>query len=173
MSNETLYTVLWSDELAELESYLLYFSQPTQIFLALQRECEFDFTKKKNLQSEVTRLLASSCIIRQRQAYMRTLTRLIDGFGRAIAQAVSCRFPTAVARVQTRVWSCAILWWTKVAVGQVFSENFGFPCQSTFHLLLHNHLHYHPRRVLYSNDIRTYTLLENADWRLARILQHC
>jgi hypothetical protein len=26
------------------------------------------------------------------------------------------------------------------------SENFGFPCQSTFHLLLHNHLlHYHPR----------------------------
>jgi hypothetical protein len=24
-------------------------------------------------------------------------------------------------------------------------ENFGFPCQSTFHLLLHNHLHYHPR----------------------------
>jgi hypothetical protein len=27
----------------------------------------------------------------------------------------------------------------KVALGQVFSENFGFPCQSTFHLLLHNH----------------------------------
>jgi hypothetical protein len=35
---------------------------------------------------------------------------------------------------------------TKVALGQVFSENFGFfTCQSTFHLLLHNHLHYHPR----------------------------
>jgi hypothetical protein len=33
----------------------------------------------------------------------------------------------------------------KSALGQVFSENFGFPCQSTFHLLLHNHLHYHPR----------------------------
>jgi hypothetical protein len=32
-----------------------------------------------------------------------------------------------------------------VALGQVFSENFGFPCQSTFHLLLHNHLHYYPR----------------------------
>jgi hypothetical protein len=32
-----------------------------------------------------------------------------------------------------------------VALGQVFSENFGFPCQSTFHLLLHNHLHYHSR----------------------------
>jgi hypothetical protein len=35
--------------------------------------------------------------------------------------------------------------WTKVALGQVFSEYFGFPCQSTFHLLLHNHFHYHPR----------------------------
>jgi hypothetical protein len=35
--------------------------------------------------------------------------------------------------------------WTKVALGQVFSENFGFPCQSTFHHALHNHLHYHPR----------------------------
>jgi hypothetical protein len=27
-----------------------------------------------------------------------------------------------------------------VALGQVFSENFGFPCQSTFHLLLHNQI---------------------------------
>jgi hypothetical protein len=27
------------------------------------------------------------------------------------------------------------LGWTKVALGQVFSENFGFPCQYTFHLL--------------------------------------
>jgi hypothetical protein len=34
---------------------------------------------------------------------------------------------------------------TKVALGQVFSENCGFPCQSTLHLFLHNHLHYHPR----------------------------
>jgi hypothetical protein len=27
----------------------------------------------------------------------------------------------------------------KVALGQVFSEYFGFPCQSSFHQLLHNH----------------------------------
>jgi hypothetical protein len=27
----------------------------------------------------------------------------------------------------------------KVALGQDFSEYFGFPCQSSFHLLLHNH----------------------------------
>jgi hypothetical protein len=33
----------------------------------------------------------------------------------------------------------------KMALGQAFSKNFGFPCQYTFHLLLHNHLHYHPR----------------------------
>jgi hypothetical protein len=65
--------------------------------------------------------------------------------GRAVAQAVSRRLPTAAVRVQIRIWSCGILWWTKVALGQVLSVNFGFPCQSTFHLLLHNHLHYHAR----------------------------
>jgi hypothetical protein len=27
----------------------------------------------------------------------------------------------------------------KMALGQVFSEYFGFPCQSSFHQLLHNH----------------------------------
>jgi hypothetical protein len=29
----------------------------------------------------------------------------------------------------------------KVALGRVFSEFFGFPCQSSFHQLLHNHPH--------------------------------
>jgi hypothetical protein len=29
----------------------------------------------------------------------------------------------------------------KVALGQVFSEYFGFPRQSSFHQLLHNHTH--------------------------------
>jgi hypothetical protein len=43
--------------------------------------------------------------------------------GHTIAQVVSCRLPTVVARV----WSCGILWWRKVALGQVFSENFGSP----------------------------------------------
>jgi hypothetical protein len=28
-----------------------------------------------------------------------------------------------------------------VALGQIFSENFGFPCQFAFHRLLHNHHH--------------------------------
>jgi hypothetical protein len=29
----------------------------------------------------------------------------------------------------------------KVAMGQVFSEYFGFPCEFLFHLLLHTHHH--------------------------------
>jgi hypothetical protein len=29
----------------------------------------------------------------------------------------------------------------KVALGQVFSEYFGFPCQSSFHQILHHHNH--------------------------------
>jgi hypothetical protein len=31
----------------------------------------------------------------------------------------------------------------KVALGQVFSEYFGFPCQSSFQQLLYNDLTYH------------------------------
>jgi hypothetical protein len=31
----------------------------------------------------------------------------------------------------------------EVALGQVFSEYFGFPCQFAFHRLLHNHHHHH------------------------------
>jgi hypothetical protein len=73
--------------------------------------------------------------------FVKVLCYKPEGRGRAIAQAVSRRLPTAAALVQTRVWSCGILWWTKVTLGQVFSENFGFLCQSTFHLLLH----YQPR----------------------------
>jgi hypothetical protein len=29
----------------------------------------------------------------------------------------------------------------KVALGQVFSEYFDFPCQSSFHQFIHNHHH--------------------------------
>jgi hypothetical protein len=35
----------------------------------------------------------------------------------------------------------------KVALGQVFSEYFGFPYQSSFHQILHHHHHNHPERV--------------------------
>jgi hypothetical protein len=36
------------------------------------------------------------------------------------------------------------LWWTKVALGQVFSEYFGFPCQSLFHQFSTITITYHP-----------------------------
>jgi hypothetical protein len=29
----------------------------------------------------------------------------------------------------------------KAALGQVFSEYFGFPCQSSFHQFVHHHIH--------------------------------
>jgi hypothetical protein len=52
---------------------------------------------------------------------------------RAIAQAVSRWLPTAAARHVGFVVD-------KVALGQEVSEYFGFPCQSSFHKFLHNHL---------------------------------
>jgi hypothetical protein len=35
----------------------------------------------------------------------------------------------------------------KVALGQVFSKYFGFPCQSSFHQFLHITITYHPGLV--------------------------
>jgi hypothetical protein len=55
--------------------------------------------------------------------------------GRAIAQAVS-RWP----RVEPGSGQVGFVM-DKVALGQVFSEYFGFPCQSSFHQILHHHNH--------------------------------
>jgi hypothetical protein len=60
--------------------------------------------------------------------------------GSAIAQAVNRRFPTATAWFEPRSGHVGFVM-DKVAMGQVFSQYFGFPCQFSFHLLLHiNHL---------------------------------
>jgi uncharacterized protein YcbX len=65
----------------------------------------------------------------------------IGGFaGRAIAEGVSRWLPTAAARV--RVWAQNVrVVVDKAALRQVFSEYFGFPCQSSFHQFLHHHNH--------------------------------
>jgi hypothetical protein len=60
--------------------------------------------------------------------------------GRAIAQAVSRWLPTAAARVPARIWQVEFVV-DKVALGQVFSEYFGFRCQSSFHQIHHHHNH--------------------------------
>jgi hypothetical protein len=46
--------------------------------------------------------------------------------------AVSRWLPTAAARVRARVWQVGFVV-DKVALRQVFSEYFGFRCQSLFH----------------------------------------
>jgi hypothetical protein len=63
-------------------------------------------------------------------------------FGRAIAQAVSRWLPTAAVRGSKPDLVMWDLWWDKVALGQVVSEFFGFPCNRlSLHQLLHNHPH--------------------------------
>jgi hypothetical protein len=61
-------------------------------------------------------------------------------YGRVIAQAVSRRLPTAAARVRAGSGHVGFVV-DKVALGQLFSKYFGFPCPSSFHQLLHNHYH--------------------------------
>jgi hypothetical protein len=63
-------------------------------------------------------------------------TRMLT-IGCAIAQAVRCRLPTAAARVWSRIRSCG----GQVALGQFFSEYFSFPCQFSFHRMLHTRHH--------------------------------
>jgi hypothetical protein len=65
---------------------------------------------------------------------------IIFPYGRAIVLAVSRWLPTAAARVRARVWQIGFVV-DKMALGQVFSEYFGFPCQSSFHHILHHHNH--------------------------------
>jgi hypothetical protein len=63
--------------------------------------------------------------------------------GCAIVQVVSRWLPTTAARVCA--WSGHVEFVVdKVAWGQVFSEYFNFPCQSSFHQILH---HNHPGQV--------------------------
>jgi hypothetical protein len=56
--------------------------------------------------------------------------------GRAIAQAVSRRLPTAAALFEPRSDRVAFVV-NKVALEQVFSEYFGLSCQFLFHRVLH------------------------------------
>jgi hypothetical protein len=58
--------------------------------------------------------------------------------GRAIAQAVSYRLPTAGSGFDPRLVHVGFVV-DEVALGQVCSEYFGFPCQFSFHRLLHTH----------------------------------
>jgi hypothetical protein len=57
-----------------------------------------------------------------------------------IAQAVSRWLPTAAARVRAHAQHVGFVV-DKVALTQIFSEYFGFACQSSFHDILHHHNH--------------------------------
>jgi hypothetical protein len=60
--------------------------------------------------------------------------------GYAVAHAVSSWLPTAEARVRVRAEHVGFVV-DKTALWQVFSEYFGFSCQSSFHQILHHHNH--------------------------------
>jgi hypothetical protein len=58
--------------------------------------------------------------------------------GRSIAQAVSRWRPAAAAGFKPGSGQVGFVV-DKVALGRVFSEYFGFPCQSSFHQILYHH----------------------------------
>jgi hypothetical protein len=62
-----------------------------------------------------------------------------SNMGRAVARAVSGLLPTATARLELGSGHVGFVV-DKTALGQVFSEYFGFPCEA-LHRLLHTHHH--------------------------------
>jgi hypothetical protein len=60
--------------------------------------------------------------------------------GSAVAEAVIRWLPTAAARVRVRAEHVGFVV-DKAELGQVFSEYFCLPCQSSFHQFLHHHNH--------------------------------
>jgi DNA-binding transcriptional LysR family regulator len=76
------------------------------------------------------------------QEIFTSLPNYLALLGIAIGQAAICRLPTPAARLDHRSDHLVIL------VNQVDSggfQDFGFPCQFSFHEMLH--LHHHPRLV--------------------------
>jgi hypothetical protein len=63
---------------------------------------------------------------------------LVYLYGRSVSQEVSRWLPTTADRVRIRA-ACGV-YVDKEAMGQVFSEYFGFSCES-FHQILHHHNH--------------------------------
>jgi hypothetical protein len=84
--------------------------------------------------------IAKCVLILSVSARLQAEARLTEIKGRAIAEAASRRVPTAAARVRARSGHVGFVV-DKVALGQVFSVYFDFPCQSSFHKIVHPHNH--------------------------------
>jgi hypothetical protein len=87
--------------------------------------------------SGLSRLFAA---LKHTKPKLKYCTQVNLNIGRAIAQAVSRWLPTAAARVRTRSSKVGFVV-AKLTLGQVFSEYLGFPCQPSFHQILHHHNH--------------------------------
>jgi hypothetical protein len=61
----------------------------------------------------------------------------------------------------------------KVALGQVFSEYFGFPCQSSFHQLHHNHPHLSSGAGTISQKYPQYKGLSPTPLAITKIIDPC
>jgi hypothetical protein len=87
-----------------------------------------------------TYLLGAQNQKKKERVEMRLAVIFREKTGRVIEQEVSSWLPTAAAPVRARSGQMGFEV-DKVALGQVFSEYFGFPCQSSFHQILHHNNH--------------------------------
>jgi hypothetical protein len=114
------------------------------IYMRLKSSNIVHHTLQKTTCNQITEVKTLTNILRGTHCVVvacnNVLKHLPGSYGRAVAQAVSRRFPTAAARVRVRAEHVGFVV-DKAALGQVFSEYFSFPCQSLFHQFLHHDNH--------------------------------
>jgi hypothetical protein len=86
-------------------------------------------------------MVSSFQVFHLKLSLLLLLLLLLLSLDRAIAEAVCRWLHTAAARIRAWVWQVGFVV-DKVALGQVFSKYFGFPCQNrSFRQLFHHHNH--------------------------------
>jgi hypothetical protein len=103
------------------------------VLASFDRQYEALIAEHSDAKTEIDLVLTSLVKISQ-------LAQKSHRLGRATAQAVSRWLPTPAAGFKPGSGQVGFVV-DKVALGQVFSEYFGFPCQYSFHQILHHHNH--------------------------------
>jgi hypothetical protein len=98
----------------------------------LLKFCQLWFYKNKKKKKKVSAIKFASQSL--------PVNSVTQTYGHAVDEAVGSWLSTAAPQVRVRVEHVVFVV-DKAALGQVFSQYFGCPCQSSFHQFLHPHNH--------------------------------
>jgi hypothetical protein len=111
--------------------------------LSVAVQSELQLSHKTNPNTRACLLLLSPICVSVRGCSTTDISlrdQVLLKVGRDIAQAVSRRLPNGAPGFESRSGNVGFVV-DKVALGQVFSEHFGFPCKFLLHRLFYIHHH--------------------------------